>query len=112
MLGHDGPLEALKRPLRRPKRPSSCFQEAFKEIFKIAKIRQEAPGGPKRPPGSIFGCFLIYFDGFLMDFSWFVKGFFSFYCGWLFDLFFQLCWVYLSQFGQGKSVIGLNVERK
>ena len=76
MLGHDGPLEALKRPLRRPKRPSSCFQEAFKEIFKIAKIRQEAPGGPKRPPGSIFGCFLIDFDGFLMDFSWFVKGFF------------------------------------
>ena len=76
MLGHVGPLEAPKRPSRRPKRLSRRSQVALQEVLKIAKIRQEAPGGPKRPPGSIFGRFLIDFDGFLMDFSWFVKGFF------------------------------------
>jgi hypothetical protein len=33
MLGHDGSLEARKRPSRRPKRPSSRSQEVLKEVL-------------------------------------------------------------------------------
>jgi hypothetical protein len=61
MLGHVGPFDALKRPLRCPKRPSRRSQAALKEVLKIAKIRQEASGGFRRLPGSIFGGFLIGF---------------------------------------------------
>ena len=69
------PLEAPKRPSRRPKRPLRRSQEALQEVLKIAKIRQEASGGSKRPPGSIFG-------GFLIHFWWILGG----------------CWVDLSSF--------------
>ena len=61
MLGHDGPLEALKRPSRRPKRLSGRFQEALKEVLKIAEIRQEAPGGRKEGPGAPQDRFLVVF---------------------------------------------------
>ena len=61
MLGHVGPLEVPQRPSIWPKRRLRRSQEALKEVFKIAKIRQEAFGGLRRLLGSIFGGFLIGF---------------------------------------------------
>ena len=80
MLGHVGPLEAPKRPSRRPKRLSRRSQVALQEVLKIAKIRQEASGGLWRVPEALKIDFWLFFDvfwvlffiDFLVDVSWFV----------------------------------------